>query len=292
MADYVLAVLQQLMPSLAKGATVVSSFPFYHPPTSLPTLTLEEVRVRHRVWLAPRGLGCELSARPVPPPFAAEVGDAADGDALVLHALGPSKYAAAAKKAGKEAKAVQLAVEKHPAAKSVVARKMLRRLREDADWLAAKVAAGGAAPPQMSIPLDKPAELASSLDALLRELGALYAADSGAIDDASEALLARAADGGSDATAVEQGARVLATGAGSEPNVPLETLCALLMSPEGAAELQARLTPTRADGGLGPLFNPAPELARWPSHKPPTPPVAPCTRRPCPGPDRAPSDPR
>jgi len=45
MADFVLAVLQQLMPTLPRGSTSVSSYPFYHPPTSLPTLTLEEVRV-------------------------------------------------------------------------------------------------------------------------------------------------------------------------------------------------------------------------------------------------------
>ena len=158
--------------------------------------------MRHRTFLAPRGLGCELSARPVPPPFASEVGEASNGDALVLHALSPSKFAASAGAmkggggGGGGGKAVQLTVEKHPAAKSVVARKMLRRLKEDADWLAAKVAAGGAAPPQMAamdqIVGGRFGELVASLDALLLALGGLYGDDSGAIDDATEALLARA----------------------------------------------------------------------------------------------------
>ena len=46
---------------------------------------------------------------------------------------------------------VRLAVEGHPAAKSVVARKMLRRLKADSAWLAETTAAGGSSAPRLKL---------------------------------------------------------------------------------------------------------------------------------------------
>ena len=73
-------------------------------------------------------LGFGRQSRAVPPPFAAEI-EGRSGEALVLHAISPSKYASPAnqpKGVAAEARAVQLNVEKHTAAKSVVAKKMLQ----------------------------------------------------------------------------------------------------------------------------------------------------------------------
>ena len=142
------------------------------------------------------------------------------------------------------ARPVALAVESHPAAKSVVARKMLRRLKADSAWLAQRTAAGGGAAPRLTLaahlngsPRSLEA-LVGDLDNLIEALRTLDETEAAALDGRADALVDRASGGGRGAGAAARGARALALRAGSEPRVGIEVLCRLLMSSAGSAELR------------------------------------------------------
>lgn len=81
------------------------------------------------------------AARPLPRAFASEVPPAGDhaGKAIVLAPIGPLAFVGRNGGGRGKGECPSLAVERHSAAQSVVARKMIARLAEDAAWLRGQV---------------------------------------------------------------------------------------------------------------------------------------------------------
>eukprot|EP00964_Phaeocystis_antarctica_P051778 scaffold30238_cov52-Phaeocystis_antarctica.AAC.2 len=106
---------------------------------------------QHRTWLATADPHCALERRPLPPPFDRHQAGAA---CHVLEPISPLAFTEAvgsaaaagsgeAQGAGRtpELGVVRHPAVRHPAAMSVVARKMLKRVQDDTAWLAAQAGA-------------------------------------------------------------------------------------------------------------------------------------------------------
>ena len=155
------------------------------------------------------------------------------------------------------AEAVQrLGIHRHPLAKSLVARKLLRRLIEDGTALAHSDAKGEQTPYKLRDALLS-AELGAAatgaagrrevVAALVQALSDARDADNATIDAMMPALLGFKGDEGVAEPVLR--ARALAQRAGSEPYLSLELLGQLMMSSRGEAELCLLfppLTPTAA----------------------------------------------
>ena len=242
--DEISAVLTRLVPQLPRHAKPQHSL--YAAPDLVTLPTRAEVRrgspTLHGSWLPARGYGCALERRWVPSPFNEEVGT----EALVLEALSPKSHLAASGSAppvNGSGATVELAVERHPASSSVVARKMLRRLRDDVTWLAGQSQRGGEAPPTLQgfAAGDRTPQRAV-VERLVAALEERCARDAAAVEAWVGQLLQVAAEGGSAAAETDKRARSLAMHAGFEPLISLELLGELLMSSDGEAELR-RINP-------------------------------------------------
>ena len=228
------------------GFPTVPPLPQYTPPAEVSMPPLRELRRVHRSWLALQTLDARLEARRLPPPFDRELG--AHGAPLVLSPVDPSSFvvAGAARGAAAAQSMPTLAVGSHRAAQSVVARRMLKRLGEDAAWLSTQLASqaqpprlGGfegavAAPPTAAAIAAQEGQVDRLLGALQRQ----YSADTANADALLPKLLAMAGEGGGSASESQRRARALALGAGSEHAVTLPLLARMLMSESGEAELR------------------------------------------------------
>jgi hypothetical protein len=111
--------------------------PAYVPPSQLAMLPLRELRRMHRTWLATADPHCTLERRPLPPPFDRHQAGAA---CHVLEPISPLAFteavgcAAAGSAEAPAGRTPELGVGRHPAAMSVVARKMLKRVQDDTAW--------------------------------------------------------------------------------------------------------------------------------------------------------------
>ncbi|KAL1530323.1 hypothetical protein AB1Y20_001232 [Prymnesium parvum] len=223
--------LQKLIPQLTRQAKV--QLLCY----SEPELLKLAPRQAHGSWLRPRNYGCGLELRWMPSPFNEEVGS----ESLVLQTLKPTEFIeVTSNETSSSTPPAELAVEKHPASKSVVARKMLRRLREDAQWFSEQMDQSGFAPPTL-VNFSQSGDSASKLklvERLVSLLEELSSRDAATIEAWTTQLLQTAAEGGSSAAENDRRARHLAMRAGFEPKVTLELLAELLMSAKGEAELR------------------------------------------------------
>ena len=227
--------------------------PPYEPPTQLPMPPLRELRRQHRSWLAPRTLDNALKARALPAPFNQQLDG---GEALMLAPINPRSFVvvapAAAGGGGGGGGGEKLGVEQHPAAASLVARKMQKRLDDDKAWLTANTAmiprlqgfdgGGSDAAPSTS-------ELAAqekTARAVASALEGLLTRDNAVLDEALPRVLAKAAEGGASVSEATRRARALAHHGGAEPRVSLPRLAELLMSVDAIDEMRA-LNPTLTD---------------------------------------------
>ena len=110
---------------------------------------------------------------------------------------------------------------RHPAAMSVVARKMLKRVQDDTAWLAAQAAAEAQRPRLRGFGSASAAHLdegaaAAVVERVLQALDSLYTADSAAIEESIPRLLATATEGSASASEAHRRARALAMRAGCE----------------------------------------------------------------------------
>ena len=124
----------------------------------------------------------------------------------------------------------------HPAAKSVVARKMMQRLTDDLQWLKDSAPS---APPQLQTSI-------ATVTDLIEQLTNLVDQSTQETDAEVPYLVSLASEGGECATDVQKLSRGLAIATGSEPNVSLELLCELLMSSDGE-EVLKDLNPLLSD---------------------------------------------
>ena len=125
---------QSALPTLP--TTCVPECPLYAHPATITPPPISDVRLTARSWLGPGVSGVGLASRPVPATFAEEADDA--GGALVLHAIDSLAQTEAAA-ADRSVRMPDLVLGSHPASKSVVAIKMLDRLRTDGEWLSARL---------------------------------------------------------------------------------------------------------------------------------------------------------
>ena len=148
MPEKIQTALQSLPPRLPDGGRL-PQHTLYTPPTSLPMPPLRELRTIHRTWLTPSALGHGKTDRPLPQSFmpaaGAPSGALPAAGTLVLAPIDPWSFArhssspplARAGAAGGGGGAggagggrlPQVEVERHPAASSVVARRMLKQYR-------------------------------------------------------------------------------------------------------------------------------------------------------------------
>ena len=255
--------LQSLLPRVPSGGRVVP-FSLYSPPASLPMPPMRELRTTHRTWLNPSSLGHAAAERPMPQPFLTPPSPAAASEpTLVLLPIDPMGYAKKAAAGGAAAdpssRPPKLDVERHPAAGTVVARKMLQRVRDDVAWLVSPAAQAALVVPRLqgfeddgaggARPMPSGTELQSRERAVSRLSGtleALYKQDM----EASEAMLphvqALIIEGGTGAPDARRRARALAFFAGCELTPSLEMLCALMMSAHAEAEVKV-LNPLLSD---------------------------------------------
>ena len=181
MSEQLLGALQKELPKLPRPPPRAAPNP-YVPPTQLALPPMRQLRTAYRAWTAPGALGVGCDKRPMPAPYAAD-----GSTVLSLAAAFLEKGKVAASSKGPELK-----LEGHPAARSVVAVKMLKRLRDDAQWLAQKDADGGGPP---TLKGGAKADVASRLVAALAEA---HAADAAALEPELRALLDAANGGGAE----------------------------------------------------------------------------------------------
>lgn len=217
-------------------------WPVYAAPTRAPPPpSLRDLRRRHRTRLATEASQCDLEVRWLPAAFEA---DAAAGP--VLHVIDPGRFLADAAAGGASGSPLTPSLPPlaaHPAASSVVARKMLHRLTSDLEWLEKSMPAP---PPTLrgggtrGGGEDVGAWLRMATD-LVEQLGELVTASSTEVENEVSRLTAHASEGGESALEVERLARALGIAAGAEPRVPLEMLCELLTSSDGQEARTHRL---------------------------------------------------
>ena len=230
---------QSALPTLP--TTCVPECPLYAHPATITPPPISDVRLTARSWLGPGVSGVGLASRPVPATFAEEADDA--GGALVLHAIDSLAQTEAAA-ADRSVRMPDLVLGSHPASKSVVAIKMLDRLRTDGEWLSARLKSAAGAPTCLrgfggkaaSAP-SASAAMISTVDEIIESLEQLLEADATAQKQWVPWLLQTASEGGAAATEEQLRARALARASGAEPGASLELLAELLMSPRGASEL-------------------------------------------------------
>ena len=256
MPEEIHTALTSLLPRLPDGGRK-GDFTLFSPPASLPMPPLRELRAVHRTWLNPTNLGHAASERPVPQAFVPQ--GPPDGATLVLALLDPMTYvrpAAGGGHAGGGAdRPPSLTVDRHPAAQTVVARKMLKRIQEDVQWMltsgktapppklgAFEVEMGGAALPRA----DELQQRAAAVQRLAASLDQLYTQDMKAADERFPQVQALVIEGGMAAPDAVRRARSLAQLAGCELRPSMELLCALLMSANAEAELKV-LNPLLTD---------------------------------------------
>ena len=204
----------------------------YRPPNSTHRPpSLRELRRTHRSRLTPERLSCDLSLRWLPAEFEP---DASAGH--VLHALEPKRFLVDDAKAGNAGGILPSLppLSSHPAATSVVARKMMQRLTDDLQWL--KDSQPPAPPSLIGFLVSgsgSPAERLRVAGDLVQSLTAFVDESTVQTEAQIGELLTQAGEGGGEVSDVEKHARALAMAAGSEPRPSLELLAELLMSPDG-----------------------------------------------------------
>jgi len=227
--------------------------PLYRPPDDVKMLPMRELRLLHRTWLTPHMLDRAAPARPLPPPFAAELPPGGDhsGKAVVLAPINPLSYikrgANGVANGGGLGECPKLEVERHQAAASVVARKMMARLAEDAAWLRSQAAREARTPyldgfDSIATATPSPASVAKQeavLARLVQGLDRLFNDDSAAFEKELSAVLSLAGEGPPTAPEAARRARALAQWAGCERPMTLNLLAELLMCSRGEAELRA-----------------------------------------------------
>ena len=259
MPEELQAALKELLPQLPQGA-LRPPRPFA-PPADPPTAALSTLRRKHRVWLSTGLLKCDQYMRPVPQLISPLVLEPLQPGQYV-HRREPSDEADAAELAargtprasrGTDAAAAAIAsverlgIHRHPLAKSLVAKKLLRRLVDDAAYLARSERKGEQLPYVLRDDTGS-GDLLAVVSELIRALELVGDADNTTIDAELPALLDFA--GGGSASEGTLRARALAQAAGGEPRVSLELLGQLLMSKRGEAELVALFPPlTTAEAG-------------------------------------------
>lgn len=177
MADEVLGALNRGLSSRASSATPPVQLYAPPPPTLQSLPSLRELRRTHRNRLAPRSTPTDAAARWVPEPFDSEIGLSASGAAgemergHVLERLSPLRFlssAAADGGGGDFVPPTALALPpltKHPASRSVVAKKMLSRLDADLRWLSDEARTASAAPLLLQVRSPNPISPRSPHDA-------------------------------------------------------------------------------------------------------------------------------
>lgn len=263
MPEEIHTALQSLLPRLPNGGRMHAAT-LYTPPQSLPMPPLNDLRAKYRSWLNPARLGYDAAERPLPPlpspaatAAAASPAGAADV-ALVLAPIDPHGYVKkkAAASAVSAARAPSLTVERHPAAASVVARKMMKRMAEDVAWLTAQSqqaavtihklngfdneAAGGGAGGAAAMAFPSVTDLQArerTVSRLTQALEALYKDDDERATRTFDAVQALVIEGGAAAPDTTRRARALAQMAGCELTPSLELLTSLLASGSAEKEL-------------------------------------------------------
>ena len=263
MPERIHAALQQLLPRLPDGGRQ-PPLPQYSPPASLPMPPMRELRQLHRTWLPPATLGVQQAERSVPHAFAPPTAGP-NLDALVLAPLDPLSYTRRAQPdggvggvggigggGGGGGRLPRVEVERHPASATVVARRMLKRVVEDVQWLASAAAATALDAPKFvgfetgdgalaMTTLPSAAELQAReghLGKLIGALEQLHASDAKYYDESLPLVQQLVTAGGAAASDAMRGARSLAQLAGCEMSPSMQLLCGLYMSESGEKELR------------------------------------------------------